>query len=182
MSFNTSLSSLIYDPATYREEVQQSTQPLSYMLNPIKFENCHKCRHEIGIVGGNDVSLTTTNIVDLESDLSGRSRILSKATCSSFVPFCRSGKKCKNASPGIPYECPECQEKKYHLRPCQMISYQPRIDNVGYKIEQPSCDDILKKNQSSRMRPNSKMFSKVDGITPYVPSKWQGSTGLAAYN
>ncbi len=177
-----SLNSLIYDPATYRQEIYQSTQPLGYLLNPIKFENCHKCRHEIGIVGGNDVSLTTTNIVDLESDLSGRSRILSKAVCGNYVPTCRSGKKCKNASPGIPYECPECQEKKYHLRPCQMISNLPKIDNVGYKIEQPNCDEILRKSQGSRMRPNPSMFSKADGITPYSTSRWQGNTGLAAYN
>lgn len=177
-----SLNSLRYDPSTYREEVAQSTKPISYMLNPIKFENCHKCRNEFGLVAGNDVSLSTTNIVDLESDLSGRSRVLSKATCGQFVPTCRSGKRCRNAMPGLPYECPECQEKKLHLRPCQMVSYGPRTTSVGYKIEQPDCDAVLKTMQKSRVKMSPTTFTRADEIKPYVPSKWQGSTGLAAYN
>ena len=42
------------------------------MLNPIKFENCNKCRMELGIVGGTAASHIQGNIVDLEALESAR--------------------------------------------------------------------------------------------------------------
>ena len=47
---------LIYDTCAYKKELDQSVGPLSYVLNPIKYENCNKCRMELGIVGGSQVS------------------------------------------------------------------------------------------------------------------------------
>ena len=63
---------LIYDTCAYKKELDQSTGPLSYTLNPIKFENCSKCRMELGVVGGTAVSHIKGNLVDLESDLRGQ--------------------------------------------------------------------------------------------------------------
>lgn len=176
-----SLNSLKYDPATYREVIAQSTSPLAYMLNPIKYENCNKCRPDQLIVGGPDVSLDTQNMVDLESDLSGRTRVASKATCGLYQPTCRSGKKCKHSTKsGIPYDCDECQPMKLHPRQCTMVPMPPRMSTVGYKIEQPTCEDLRAYKSPVKMGPTS--FSKMPTYQPYVPSSWQGSTGLAAYS
>ncbi len=176
------LNSLRYDPATYREDLSQSTSGLSYLLNPIKYENCHKCSPGFGLVGGPDVSLDPTNMVDLESDLSGRTRVLSRAACGMYQPTCKSGKKCKKSHPGIPYDCDECQGKKLHVRTCNMIPYPDKIKTVGYKIEQPNCDDLKKMYNRSHIGFGPDSFSRMPGVQPYRPSSWQGSTGLAAYS
>lgn len=173
-------NSLRYDPASYKEFVSQSTSPLHYLLNPIKYENCNKCSPEFGLLGGPDVSINTNNMVDLESDLSGRTRVLSKATCGLYQPTCKTGNKCKHPSSGIPFDCDECQPQKLHQRTCQMIPYPPKIDNVGYKIEQPTCDQLQAYKSPFKMGPES--YAKLPTFQPYKPTSWQGSTGLAAYS
>ena len=47
---------LIYDNCEYKTKLNESTNPLNYMLNPIRYENCNKCRMELGVVGGTAVS------------------------------------------------------------------------------------------------------------------------------
>ncbi len=59
-----SFDRLIYDDRTYKENLKQSTSPLNYMMNPIRYRNCHKYRAEFGIVGGQDASLVEENMVD----------------------------------------------------------------------------------------------------------------------
>lgn len=68
---------LKYDTGAYAKSLQESTSPLDYMLYTGKFENCAKCRIEFGVVGGNGVSLFSGNLVDLESELRGQTRIAS---------------------------------------------------------------------------------------------------------
>ena len=74
MSFNR----LMYDTCEYKTRIGESVGPLEYMLNPIRFENCNKCRMELGIVGGTAVSQIEGNLVDLENDLRGQTRSNSK--------------------------------------------------------------------------------------------------------
>jgi len=65
---------LTSDTCAYKERITASTAPLDYSLYTGKYENCTKCRVELGIVGGNNVSLFSGNLVDLESDLRGQTR------------------------------------------------------------------------------------------------------------
>ena len=44
---------------------------LEYMLDNSTYENCGKCRMELGIIGGTAVSNIQGNLVDLETDLFG---------------------------------------------------------------------------------------------------------------
>lgn len=102
MSFNR----LPYDKCAFKKSLLESESPGNYMLYPGKFYNQNQCRIERGIVGGNQVSLSKNNLVDLESDLRGQTRRLS-----------------------------ECPSEKYHpkrdtleldvvnLRPCNMFDY-----------------------------------------------------------
>ena len=77
---------LSYDACAYQKNLQQSTGPLDYAMYTGKYENCAKCRIEFGVVGGNAVSLFSGNLVDLESDLRGQTRIASLCPKTMYNP------------------------------------------------------------------------------------------------
>ena len=81
-----SSSRLIYDDCAYEQRLKESTNPLRYMLNPQKYENCNKCRYELGLLGGANVSINSGNLVDVESDLSGRTRPLTECSANKYKP------------------------------------------------------------------------------------------------
>jgi hypothetical protein len=121
---------LIYDNCAYKKTLDQSVGPLSYVLNPIKYENCSKCRMELGIIGGTSVSQIKGNLVDLENDLRGQTRVASLCPSNHYQPHCedRIGDECQPKQIIIK----ERGNKKrvidtelLHLPPCQMIQYNP---------------------------------------------------------
>lgn len=116
---------LIYDSCAYQKELQQSTDPLNYMLYTGKFENSAKCRLELGQVGGNGVSLFNGNLVDLESDLRGQTRQASICPCSKYSPE-SSNPNCNNKGKGIPCSSKNCQIPLQHQPACQMVRY-PKV-------------------------------------------------------
>ena len=69
-----SSNKLIYDESEYKKRLQESTGPLAYQLDIEKYENKKKCRVELGLLGGNNVSHIRGNIVDLEGELKGLTR------------------------------------------------------------------------------------------------------------
>jgi hypothetical protein len=75
---------------------QQSQGMFSYTQLPAKFENPNKCRNALGLVGGSEVSNISGNIVDLESDLFGMTRVQSKCIARQYLPACPLG------GPGCP--------------------------------------------------------------------------------
>ena len=77
---------LSYDSCAYKSALKQSTEPLDYMMYAGNYNNSAKCRIEFGIVGGNGVSLYSGNLVDLESDLRGQTRIASDCPSKMFQP------------------------------------------------------------------------------------------------
>jgi hypothetical protein len=128
---------LSYDACAYQKTIQQSTSPLEYMLFAGKYENCAKCRMEFGVVGGNGVSLFSGNLVDLESDLRGQTRLKSKCPTTMYNPTSEK-KDCNNGSNGIPYSSPDCQIKLKHQPSCQMqyfpkVPLPPPFENKGNK-------------------------------------------------
>lgn len=122
---------LIYDTCAYKKELDQSTGPLSYTLNPLKYENCGQCRMELGIVGGTAVSQIKGNIVDLENELRGQTRPASLCPSKKYQPNCPNeiGDACQPAE--IQVQGNGCSSgttidtRLQHLRPCQMIRYKP---------------------------------------------------------
>jgi hypothetical protein len=57
-----------------------------YTMIPQKFYNPSAARNALGLVGGNDVSLASGNLVDVESDLLGITRDRSKVPARQFQP------------------------------------------------------------------------------------------------
>ena len=57
-----------------------------YTLIPEKFYNPHATRNALGLVGGNEVSVASGNLVDLESELLGITRDASHAPSRQYQP------------------------------------------------------------------------------------------------
>ena len=118
MSYNR----LRYDQCAYKSELDQSVGPLEYILNPMKYENCQKCRHEFGLVGGTNVSHIKGNLVDLENDLRGQTRSNSKCPAKKYSPT-------EGSVLNIPSN--RCDTSRQvdltpvHLPPCQMLRFPP---------------------------------------------------------
>ena len=111
--------------------LNENMDTLQYTLNPIKNENCNKCRMELGIVGGNNVSQIQGNLVDLENDLRGQTRAASLCPDKHYQPNCcdEIGDSCQPKSITVPGNaCGQnrtVDTKLVHLPPCQMIRYKP---------------------------------------------------------
>lgn len=118
MSFNR----LSYDTCSYKQQLTEEVSQLSYVLDPIKYEHCQKCRHELGLVGGTSVGVPKGNLVDLENDLFGINR--PNTLCPSYKYVPRSDNKVQGKEYIKPVEHPEVDVDMRHLRPCQMIDYK----------------------------------------------------------
>jgi hypothetical protein len=77
---------LKYDVCSYKAELKQSIKPINYMLDPIKYNNCNRCIPNVGIVGGLAVSNIKGNLVDLESDLMGRTHVATRCPQYMYEP------------------------------------------------------------------------------------------------
>ena len=62
-----------------------------YTMIPQKYYNSNAARNALGLVAGNDVSIASGNLVDLESDLYGITRTASKAPSKQYQPSCPLG-------------------------------------------------------------------------------------------
>lgn len=105
------------DPQTYQRRLGESVSIADYVFSPFRFEHQNKCRHELGIIGGTGVSHIAGNMVDLESDLRGQTRLLSKC----------GGNQWKPIDTGVPIvndKTPPISTQSKHLPSCQMIGYR----------------------------------------------------------
>lgn len=112
MSFNRS----IYDSCSYKQELQENVSTLSYILSPFRYEHKDKCRHQIGFIGGTNVSHVKGNLVDLDSELRGQTRIISKCQTNLYVPTEDGIIKNDKTQP--------IDTAKLHLPACQSIMYR----------------------------------------------------------
>lgn len=113
MSFNR----LSYDTCTYSRHLNENISILGYIMNSQRFENKNKCRHELGLVGGTAVSHVKGNLVDLESDLRGQTRYMSKCTARQWHPITEGQAIVNDKTSPI-------ETKQLHLPACQMLSYR----------------------------------------------------------
>lgn len=82
---NTSIKN---DSCYVKQQLVQSGNVFTHVMNPAKYNVAgpSQCRPILGIVGGNNVSRTTGNMVDLESDLRGQTRVLSGCDSTQWYP------------------------------------------------------------------------------------------------
>ena len=128
MSFNR----LIYDSCETSQRNNESRGVLDFMLDPVRIENPKKCRHQLGLVGGANVSNIRGNLVDLETDLFGITRKASNCPCKKYLNKCsvaNEGEDCEVKSINIPGNCStvgrDIDTTMTHLPNCQTIRYKP---------------------------------------------------------
>lgn len=126
-----------YDQCDYASDLQQQKGMFDYTVDTNKYYNCNQTRIDFGLVGGNDVSQSTENLVDLESDLRNQTRLYSRCPTRKFRPNCDIN-QCGNSN-GLPCGDKSCQEPKHHMKEGSMIDYRPRYNNPGYNLEGLGC-------------------------------------------
>ena len=99
---------------------QQSAGMFSYTQMPVKFENPSKCRNALGLVGGTEVSNIGGNMVDLESDLFGITRVQSKCIARQYLPACPLG------GPGCPDTPPSFSFRDKSTGKISVVNTAPR--------------------------------------------------------
>jgi hypothetical protein len=79
-----------------------------YTQIPQKYYHPNASRNALGLFGGNEVSMASGNLVDLESELRGTTRDLSNAPSKQYQPSCALGsdKKVVATLAPIQGECP----------------------------------------------------------------------------
>lgn len=75
-----------YDACEVNFSLHQSTAPLGYQLDPVRYENMNRCRPDVGVVGGTNVSHVADKLVDIENDLRGQTRPLTACPNFKYVP------------------------------------------------------------------------------------------------
>jgi len=151
---------LVYDSCAYKKKLDQSVGPLSYVLNPIKYENCNKCRMELGLVGGNNVSQIKGNLVDLENDLRGQTRQASLCPTQHYqAPVCGEniGDQCHvnqlEIKSGNCGKSIKINTEMVHLPPCQMIRYPPVPLPPPMEIETCPAPEMPRGNPMCQPKP-----------------------------
>jgi hypothetical protein len=112
MSFNRTK----YDTCTYKQNLQGNVNTLSYIMSPMYFEHKDKCRHQLGLIGGTTVSHIKGNLVDLDSELRGQTRYISRCGGNMYVPT--DDGIIKND------KTPPIDTTMLHLPSCQTIMYR----------------------------------------------------------
>jgi|SRR6056300_117934 hypothetical protein len=122
MSFNRGK----YDNCSYKQNLQNNVSTLSYVLSPMNFEREDKCRHQLGFIGGTSVSHIKGNIIDLESELRGQTRYISKCPDNLYVPTDDGIIKNDKTDP--------IDTTALHLPACQSIMYRsiPKPPQMEY--------------------------------------------------
>lgn len=109
------------DPCNYKQNLSENISQLSYLMDPIKFEHCNKCRNEIGLVGGTNVGVPKGNMVDLENNLFGIDRPNTRCANYKYIPSNDGYVQGKEYIK--PVEHPVVDTQMLQLKPCQMFSH-----------------------------------------------------------
>lgn len=160
------------DPCTAKMRTMENNGIFSHVMDANKHYNGNPCYFE-RIPAGNTTSLTSGNIVDLESELSGRTRAATKCPSGLYLPGTLiQGKGIKNRACssngkyGLP--CGDMRpEGLVHLPRCAMVKYPPRPTDVGFKLNYPACT------------PGNSVKAKLKSVRDnlFVPIEYQGSQG-----
>ena len=112
MSFNRTK----YDNCSYTTDLKSNVDTLGHILSSYRYEHKDKCMHQLGFVGGTAVSHIQGNLVDLDSELRGQTRILTKCPTNKYIPSDNNIIKNDKTEP--------INTEMKHLPTCQSIMYR----------------------------------------------------------
>ena len=112
------------DICAVKQSLKQSTAPTSLIMDPFKYNHCNTCFPEFGILGGTAVSHVSGNLVELENDLSGRNRPVTRCPQYKYMPNHAAGYvKGKNYIKPSGNETVDTSMR--HLKPCNFTTFHP---------------------------------------------------------
>jgi len=79
---------LPYDDCAYIKQLNESTAPFSYQMYDGKYENCNKCVYD------HFTRPFDEDIINIDSELSNRSRPASNCPSRKYNPHCKKTKNC----------------------------------------------------------------------------------------
>ncbi len=130
-----SFTRIAYDICDYTKRLNEGTSILTYILDPIRYYHPKPYRIPFGVVGGNNVSISKHNLVDLENDLFNMNRVFSRCPRHKFLP----NSLC---------------EDKIHLPERDMVKFNPRINSTGIILNYPEFNNLYqfggKKNKKNK--------------------------------
>ncbi len=108
------------DSCEYKQNLFENVSHLSYTLDPLKYEHCQKCSHDLGLVAGTAVGVPKGNMVDIENDLLGINRPNTHCPSYKYLP------SEDNTIQGKEYIKPVCHPRvdttMQQLDSCQMFN------------------------------------------------------------
>lgn len=163
-----------YDTELVSQDVNQSTAPLNFQLDPAFAEVCKPCfQKEVGWIGKQGVSYDSSKpLVDTESDLFNINRVLSRDPKFKYTPAC--GGRCAGQSS----DCQECYPALSHLPEClvrnestRLINPKSNLRGTGVNRFQPICldpQDPSRWEHPGEIGINYRMVVK-DNHVPHIP-------------
>ena len=131
---------LMYDNCETAKKVIENQGTLAYTMYPLKYESCKPCRNELGLVGGNNVSIIRGNLVDLENDLRGQTRPLTQpGQCPTklYKPQPKSYIKVNDR-----YGKKTIDTRPKHLKSCQMFDYKHKVGPKTFNLNTQSQSQV----------------------------------------
>ena len=116
------MNRMSYDTCAYAKALGESVAPLEYLLDPVKFEHCSRCRVELGVVGGTAVSHIAGNLVDLENNLLGIDRPNTHCPAYKHMPA-PAGAPLQGKEYIKPVQHPSIDVTPRHLPACRMHDF-----------------------------------------------------------
>lgn len=112
----------------------QSTTAVNWYLDPLQANHPNRCRPEFGIIGGTNVSHTSSNIVDVENELYGITRTASRCNQYKYQPITVGQKNFHQPKYIKPVENPVLDLNMHHLNTCNFADYQviPKQPNMQF--------------------------------------------------
>lgn len=121
------------DPfAILKHPFEEKENPQGYMQNAFAYVHKTPARHQLGLVGGNEVSLPMSGMVDLESDLRRLNFPLTKAPERQYsVPPPKQETITRKSTKGSV----TIDVRQRHLKPMQMWSYTPTFAPIPMDVK-----------------------------------------------
>ena len=116
----------------------------------MRYENCNKCRMDLGVVGGTAVSHIKGNLVDLETDLMGITRKASLCPTKNLYQIVQQEIWQIANRRNITIQGDTCGKQRVidttplHLQSCNMIRYKP--NPLPPKLDLTNCGNRVNMN------------------------------------
>lgn len=131
-------TNLIYDDEAFSEEIYRSTAPLLYKIDPRFAVNCNSCFPALGLNRGLGNSNIIGNQIDVDSIMTGRSKISSKSNREQIPdpiePYQLDSNVLRDCPVGL-----EPQNSRFITPPYEIRGLTVRDMRFDYPLFDPQC-------------------------------------------